>query len=167
MLRHLRQSESYIGDYVTTIQPYAFTYANLEEISLPKNITINDYAFQECTLLKNVTYRGSKKDWEKICNQNDVGSLAEAKIHCMYATSTNVENNNFKVAVDEEYKGKSVILALYQNGNFVKMIEKNMKAATLNLTTLPSRIQMLKFLFGNTLDDMSPLSGAETMNKKI
>lgn len=75
----------YIPDSVTHINGGAFFGCeSLTSIIIPSSVTsIGHGAFYMCTNLKNITYKGTKSDWEKINKSNnwDKGSFIKT-IHC-------------------------------------------------------------------------------------
>lgn len=79
----LSKIEKYEIPYgVNTIKDNAFDGSNLKSIKIPKSIkSINFYAFNDCTSLTDVYYKGSKEDWKKIDIWRGNKSLLKADIH--------------------------------------------------------------------------------------
>ena len=59
---------TYQGKAVTQILPSAFSgAANPTKITIPDSVTsIGSYAFEDCTGLKSIKYRGTKAQWNAI-----------------------------------------------------------------------------------------------------
>ena len=74
-----------ISDSVTTINLWAFADCSaLTALELPRSITIDVAAFQNCTNLAEVKYDGAIADWLALVPfiGDDNGSLLSATIHC-------------------------------------------------------------------------------------
>ena len=71
-----------ISEGIKTIGYEAFSYcSSLTSIVIPTSITkIGDYAFNGCSDLKNVSYNGSKEDWNNILIGSENKSLTNATI---------------------------------------------------------------------------------------
>ncbi len=72
-----------IPDSVTSISNYAFYNChNLTSVTIPNSVkSIGDNAFNGCTNLKDIYYKGSKEQWEKISISSGNDSLKSATIH--------------------------------------------------------------------------------------
>lgn len=58
---------------------------SLENITIPNSVTsIGDYAFDGCTNLKTVNYKGTQEEWNKITIGTSNESLTNATINYNY-----------------------------------------------------------------------------------
>lgn len=73
-----------IPDGVETVEDYAFRNTRLTSVSLPAGITSLGYrAFGDCPTLSEITYRGTKDQWNAIDkNAGCFGGSSVATVHC-------------------------------------------------------------------------------------
>lgn len=71
------------GKTVTTLSDESFSYGEFSEITVPESISyIGTSAFEECSNLKKVNYKGSQSQWNKIEKESGNTSLTNAKLYC-------------------------------------------------------------------------------------
>ncbi len=129
---------------VRIIDWYAFEdCTNLSWVTLPSSIkNIADGAFSGCKSLKNVYYKGTKAQWDKIILVDD--SLKNVRIHYDYIVKNlRAQPNKLSVVLTwDKYKnasyyrisqminGKWKHLAVTKNANTVKYMVKNLEKNT-------------------------------------
>lgn len=155
---------AYIGDSAF------FWCENLATITIPYSVThIGDSAFDCCAALTNVTYNGTKSDWDSI----EIGSYNEellnanieyiteiSKVSVSHSGNQYVANINFSVNEDSA----TLIVALYGEDNLligfasteVTSHEKQ-KTVTIPIENSTSRIVNAKVMLWDNFTDLNSL----------
>ena len=75
-------TELTLGNSIISIGDYAFTNCGMTSLTLPTSVkNIGDHAFNSCRALKDVYYKGSKAQWNKVSLGTGTDRLAKAKMH--------------------------------------------------------------------------------------
>ena len=95
-----------IPEGVTSIGSYAFYGCrDMTSVTISKSvITISEDAFNICDDLKDVYYRGSKEEWEKISIGSNNNYLSNANIIYNYQPDTPTDNLTFSFSADGTLK---------------------------------------------------------------
>lgn len=158
----MTMNESVVLSEGVTLSPYAFAMSQIGSITLPKNLDVST-AFAECAI-GSVTYNGSKKDWEKFITDNafddEDNPFEYSTVKCLYGTSTVKSGNIFTVAVDEDYKDKTIVIAFYKNGVLTDVQKKVYAGEDLKFTASGDYTDV-KTIVWNSISDIKPLCKAE------
>lgn len=128
-----------------TIDQYAFYYSNITEIVLPDSISEIRYgAFEDSSGLTDVYYMGSEADFNRISIEGNNDYLLNANIHfsvketdpqtfTIYTKDGNI--TTFSVTPSNTEIGKTVIIALYNNGVLVDFKQDLYTGASLDFSS--------------------------------
>ena len=93
---------------VETIDSYAFENCNyLENVYLPKSVSVHYAAFRGCSSLANVYYNGTKSDWSDLYIEDENDDLLNAEI---IETFTLIYNTNGGTGTPARQSGSTITL---------------------------------------------------------
>lgn len=152
-----------IPDGVTSIGKYAFECCDrLRNITIPNSVTsIGEGAFSGCIELKDVYFYGTEEEWNKISIGSDNESLTNATIHFVF-TKTTLSNNDktFTIKTNNIEKGNVIVLALYDDKQFIEMQYKVYTGDVVPFTTTKDYTKAKVFVWDD-LTTQEPVCEAE------
>ncbi|MBE7052804.1 MAG: leucine-rich repeat domain-containing protein [Ruminococcaceae bacterium] len=177
-----------IPDGVISIEYSAFCAGiYLKYVDIPKSVTtINSCAFSECYNLKNLKiypavkiidnsafsgcysydttyYYGTESQWKDIVIGNTNTLFTNNVVFVKYTkTKISDDKKSFIVEPINIDEGKTVIIALYKNDDFVEMQSKIYKLENLEFTTTKT-YDTVKIMVWENFEDLIPITIAETI----
>lgn len=137
--------------------------SKLKNITIPNSVLIiGEKAFEGCPQKINVNYIGSADDWDAVIGDGKYFLTYYAVINRISGISTNhSDNGEIVVKPCNIAAGKTVILALYNDGKLVEMQKSSDYSETnREITFTPTKpYTRAKAMVWNSLDGMMPVCG--------
>ena len=161
-----------IPNGVTIIEEAAFVNCyNLTSVDIPGTLSqISDAAFGNCECLTDIYYNGTKNEWDGKVNVGEYNEpLLDATFHFYNSsnfpfTKTTVYNDGkeFDVKLNNVERGKTVVLALYNDGQLVDIKKGIYEGENLTFTTT-CEYTNAKVMVWNQLDSLIPVCREEEL----
>ncbi len=143
-----------------------FSGEGLKEITFSDSIiTIGRSAFNVCNSLKSVHYKGTEADWTSITINSGNTPLKNATINYVACTKTSISDSGkiFTITPKNIENGKTIILALYENGKFIEMQYAIYEGSDISFTTTKTYTEV-KVMVWNDLTKLKPVCDVEIVN---